>query len=41
MDKKLSSKNFTDWEAGDRYELIKVVGSGSYGSVAEAIDKKT
>lgn len=41
MDKKLSSKNFTDWEAGDRYELIKVVGSGSYGSVAEATDKKT
>lgn len=41
MDKKLSSKNFTDWEAGDRYELIKIVGSGSYGSVAEAIDRKT
>jgi len=41
VDKKMSSKNFTDWEAGDRYELVKVVGSGSYGSVAEAIDKKT
>ncbi|EAR92424.2 MEK kinase (macronuclear) [Tetrahymena thermophila SB210] len=41
MDKKLSSKNFSDWEVGDRYDLIKVVGSGSYGSVAEATDKKS
>lgn len=41
MDKKLSSRNFTGWETGDRYELLKIVGTGSYGSVAEAIDKNT
>jgi hypothetical protein len=31
---------FYDWNGlGDRYELKKIVGSGSYGKVAEAIDR--
>ncbi|EGR30404.1 mitogen-activated protein kinase 2, putative [Ichthyophthirius multifiliis] len=34
-------KNFSDWEVGDKYEIIKVVGSGSYGQVVEALEKST
>jgi mitogen-activated protein kinase 1/3 len=32
-------KSFQDWEVGDKYEIIKQVGSGSYGYVVEAIQK--
>ena len=31
---------FKSWLVGPRYEIIRVVGKGSYGEVAEAIDKK-
>lgn len=34
-------KNFNDWHVGDNYEIIKQVGSGSYGAVVEAIQKST
>lgn len=41
MDKipKLSSlpKSFNDWEVGPRYEVLKQIGSGSYGYVVEAL----
>eukprot|EP00828_Plagiopyla_frontata_P030756 TRINITY_DN4036_c0_g1_i1.p2 TRINITY_DN4036_c0_g1~~TRINITY_DN4036_c0_g1_i1.p2 ORF type:complete len:270 (-),score=41.29 TRINITY_DN4036_c0_g1_i1:587-1396(-) len=33
-------KNFSGWEVGDRYEIVKQVGSGSYGYVVQAKDKK-
>lgn len=26
-------KNFSDWEVGDKYDIIKMIGSGSYGFV--------
>ncbi len=32
---------FADWEIGDDYEIVKIVGKGSYGDVAEAIHKPT
>ena len=35
------SKSFTDWEVGSNYEIIKQVGSGSYGYVVEAIQINT
>ncbi|CAD8133079.1 unnamed protein product [Paramecium octaurelia] len=40
---KLSSlpKNFSDWQVGDDYEIIKQIGSGSYGQVVEALQKST
>lgn len=40
---KLSSlkKNFDDWDVGNNYEIIKQIGSGSYGYVVEAIQKST
>ena len=34
-------KNFQDWEVGTNYEIVKQVGSGSYGYVVEAIQKST
>ena len=34
-------KNFSDWEVGDDYEITKLLGTGSYGSVAEANQKST
>lgn len=34
-------KNFSDWEVTADYEIVKQIGSGSYGSVAEAIHKPT
>lgn len=32
---------YSDWEIGEDYEITKIVGKGSYGDVAEAIQKKT
>lgn len=32
-------KDFTDWKVGSDYEIIKQIGSGSYGSVVEAKKK--
>lgn len=29
-------KDFTDWMVGSDYEVIKQIGSGSYGQVVEA-----
>jgi mitogen-activated protein kinase 1/3 len=35
------SGKFSDWEIGDDYEIVKIIGKGSYGDVAEAIHKPT
>jgi len=35
-----SNSLFSDWEVGDRYQLTKILGKGSYGKVAEATDRK-
>lgn len=32
---------FTDWEIGDDYAITKIIGKGSYGDVAEAVQKST
>jgi len=32
---------FSDWEIGDDYEITKIIGKGSYGDVAEAVQKST
>eukprot|EP00826_Nyctotherus_ovalis_P018923 TRINITY_DN1574_c0_g4_i2.p1 TRINITY_DN1574_c0_g4~~TRINITY_DN1574_c0_g4_i2.p1 ORF type:complete len:478 (+),score=162.02 TRINITY_DN1574_c0_g4_i2:240-1673(+) len=37
----LRGKKPEDWEVGSDFELIKLLGSGSYGSVCEAIHKPT
>jgi len=34
-------KSFQDWEVGSGYEIVKQIGSGSYGYVVEAIQKST
>jgi mitogen-activated protein kinase 1/3 len=34
-------KSFQDWEVGNNYEILKQVGSGSYGYVVQAIQKAT
>jgi mitogen-activated protein kinase 1/3 len=34
-------KSFADWEVGSGYEIVKQIGSGSYGYVVEAIQKST
>jgi hypothetical protein len=31
-------EDFSDWSVGNRYELIRILGRGSYGEVAQAID---
>merc|ERR1712032_1201033 len=46
MDKKkldLNSlpKSYDSWNVGSRYEIIKEIGIGSYGSVVQALDKTT
>jgi len=32
---------FKNWYVGDRYRLVKILGHGSYGQVAEGVDTKT
>ncbi len=32
---------FANWTVGDEYQLVRLIGSGSYGSVAEAIHKQS
>jgi mitogen-activated protein kinase 1/3 len=39
--KGLGLNQFQDWEVGEDYELVKLLGSGSYGQVASAIHKPT
>jgi hypothetical protein len=34
-----SSSQFKDWECGERYLLERILGKGSYGQVAQAIDR--
>jgi hypothetical protein len=36
----LANDDFHDWNVGERYELIRMLGRGSYGEVAQAIDKQ-
>lgn len=31
-------EDFSEWAVGDRYELVRILGRGSYGEVAQAID---
>jgi mitogen-activated protein kinase 1/3 len=33
--------DFSDWKVGDKYEIIKEIGVGSYGSVAQAKERAT
>jgi len=40
-DIKLPGKNFDSWKICDKYEIIKQIGVGSYGSVVQAKDKKS
>ena len=35
----LPQDDFSEWAVGDRYELIRILGRGSYGEVAQAIDR--
>ncbi len=37
--KGLDLNKFADWDVGKNYELIKLLGSGSYGAVASAIHR--
>ncbi|KAG6610302.1 CMGC/MAPK protein kinase [Phytophthora cinnamomi] len=34
----LNLRNFANWEVGSRYTLVRLLGKGSYGQVAEAFD---
>ena len=36
-----SADEFSEWAVGDRYQLIRMLGRGSYGEVAQAKDKVT
>lgn len=38
---KIAKDPFADWEIGENYECIKILGKGSYGSVASAVHKPT
>jgi mitogen-activated protein kinase 1/3 len=33
--------DFSDWKVGEKYEIIKEIGVGSYGSVAQAKERAT
>lgn len=35
------NNTFKNWEVGPRYKLIRTLGKGSYGEVAEALDRET
>ena len=37
----LATNQFADWELGDDYQPIKILGQGSYGAVCSAIHKPT
>uniref|UniRef100_M4BKV8 Mitogen-activated protein kinase n=1 Tax=Hyaloperonospora arabidopsidis (strain Emoy2) TaxID=559515 RepID=M4BKV8_HYAAE len=34
----LNLRNFSNWDVGTRYTLVRLLGKGSYGQVAEAFD---
>jgi hypothetical protein len=34
------SEDFSDWAVGERYEMVRILGRGSYGEVAQAIDRR-
>ena len=34
-------EDFSGWGVGSEYEIVRLIGSGSYGSVVEAIHKPT
>ncbi|KAG2769432.1 hypothetical protein PC129_g10644 [Phytophthora cactorum] len=36
----LNLRNFANWEVGSRYTLVRLLGKGSYGQVAEAFDNE-
>lgn len=35
------SDDFTEWSVGERYQLVRMLGRGSYGEVAQAKDMLT
>ena len=37
----LGTNQFADWELGEDYQPIKILGQGSYGAVCSAIHKPT
>lgn len=37
----LNKPKFEDWQCGDRYSIEKIIGQGSYGNVASALDRET
>lgn len=39
--KKLYKSQFADWELGEDYEPIKLLGRGSYGAVCSALHRPT
>lgn len=39
--KSLNLGQFADWEVGDDYECVKLLGQGSYGAVCSAIHRPT
>ncbi len=41
MKRKSLFNEFADWHVGDDYELVRVLGAGSYGKVASAVHKPT